>query len=238
MTQQIPAGWYADPAPAEPGRPPQQRYWDGQQWTEHLAPAGGPSGGQAAGPTYGPPPATTPDGQRLSGWWMRVWAYLLDALVVFSLATAIGWPFMHKVVNAYSDFFSQAVRAAENGTTPPSQSDLLSQIAGPLAGFVAVYVAVSFVYQVGFLKTLQATPGKLALGLRVRLRERPGPMSWGTVILRWLVQNAASFVSVIPVLGTVAGLYPLLDGLWPLWDEKKQALHDKAARTNVVRVRG
>ena len=26
----------------------------------------------------------------------------------------------------------------------------------------------------------------------------------------------------------------LLDVLWPLWDEKKQALHDKVAGTNVV----
>jgi hypothetical protein len=28
------AGWYPDP-----GGHPQQRYWDGQQWTEHFAPA-------------------------------------------------------------------------------------------------------------------------------------------------------------------------------------------------------
>jgi uncharacterized RDD family membrane protein YckC len=29
----------------------------------------------------------------------------------------------------------------------------------------------------------------------------------------------------------------LLDYLWPLWDDKKQALHDKVAKTNVVRTR-
>jgi len=34
-----------------------------------------------------------------------------------------------------------------------------------------------------------------------------------------------------------AGLYSLLDVLWPLWDDKKQAIHDKIAGTNVVRVR-
>jgi uncharacterized RDD family membrane protein YckC len=27
----------------------------------------------------------------------------------------------------------------------------------------------------------------------------------------------------------------MIDMLWPLWDDKKQALHDKVARTNVVR---
>jgi hypothetical protein len=35
----------------------------------------------------------------------------------------------------------------------------------------------------------------------------------------------------------VFGLYPLLDDLWPLWDDKKQAIHDKLAKTNVVRIR-
>lgn len=41
-----PAGWYPDPSGA-----PGQRYWDGQQWTDHAAPPpGGPAGsGQTAG---------------------------------------------------------------------------------------------------------------------------------------------------------------------------------------------
>lgn len=32
-----PADWYADPQ-----KPDQRRYWDGQQWTEHTAPIGAP----------------------------------------------------------------------------------------------------------------------------------------------------------------------------------------------------
>ncbi|HIV58121.1 MAG TPA: DUF2510 domain-containing protein [Candidatus Stackebrandtia faecavium] len=36
MTQQTPPGWYADPS----GQP-QQRYWDGQQWTSHTHPGAG-----------------------------------------------------------------------------------------------------------------------------------------------------------------------------------------------------
>nr|MBA3320186.1 RDD family protein [Pyrinomonadaceae bacterium] len=53
--------------------------------------------------------------------------------------------------------------------------------------------------------------------------------SIGTLILRLLVQlgmNAIPFVGVILVL---------LDLLWPLWDEKKQTLHDKAASTFVIK---
>jgi uncharacterized RDD family membrane protein YckC len=70
------------------------------------------------------------------------------------------------------------------------------------------------------------------------LRERPGPLSWGTVLLRWVTQNIAGVFAVVPVVGTLASVYPLLDALWPLWDSRKQALHDKAARTNVVRLSG
>jgi len=53
--------------------------------------------------------------------------------------------------------------------------------------------------------------------------------SIGTLILRLLVQlgmNAVPFVGIILVL---------LDLLWPLWDEKKQTLHDKAASTFVIK---
>ena len=35
---------------------------------------------------------------------------------------------------------------------------------------------------------------------------------------------------------TVAMLASMLDGLWPLWDPRKQAWHDKAAGSVVVRV--
>ncbi len=60
-------------------------------------------------------------------------------------------------------------------------------------------------------------------------------MSWGTVLLRWAGQNWYAAFGFVPVLGSLLGLYPLLDVLWPLWDDKKQALHDKVAKTNVVR---
>jgi uncharacterized RDD family membrane protein YckC len=101
-----------------------------------------------------------------------------------------------------------------------------------------IYLVVGFVYQVGFLMAVQATPGKLLLGLEVRLRERPGPLSWGTVLLRWFTQNLGGALQLVPVVGLLGSVYSLLDGLWPLWDGKRQALHDKAARTNVVRRRG
>ena len=83
----------------------------------------------------------------------------------------------------------------------------------------------------------QATPGKLILGLRVRLRDRPGPMTIGTVLLRWAGQFGVGILGLLPVVGCLSFIYSVLDYLWPLWDDKNQAIHDKIAKTNVVRIR-
>ena len=77
------------------------------------------------------------------------------------------------------------------------------------------------------------TPGKLLVGIRA-VREDGSDLGWGLGFMREVV--------VKRVLGSVlwlfAGLYPLADGLWPLWDPRRQALHDKMAGTLVVRGRG
>jgi uncharacterized RDD family membrane protein YckC len=48
-------------------------------------------------------------------------------------------------------------------------------------------------------------------------------------LLPLLPLGAFSFVLVLSWL-------PLLDGLWPLWDKRNQALHDKVANTVVIRM--
>jgi uncharacterized RDD family membrane protein YckC len=180
---------------------------------------------------------TTPDGEPLAGWGVRLGAYLIDALLVSIVAAIIGAPFLADIVNAYGDVFREAIRAGEPGSARPSQLDVYGEIWLPLLALVLVSIVLNFIYQVGFLRWRAATPGKLVLGLRVRLRERPGPLDWDTILRRWVAQFGPNLLSLLPVVGLVAGLYPWLDGLWPLWDERRQALHDKFARTNVVRTR-
>ena len=242
MTQ-IPAGWYPDPDPSSP-QPRGQRYWDGRQWTEHVAPrrrAPAPGAGFAPMAPYSaanaPRTATTPDGQALAGWWQRVGAYLIDLVILTPLVVVAGLPWLREIGSAYADLVNESITAAENGSSLPDQGDLLAELFVPFLLFTLVALVVNFVYNVGFLKWKAGTPGKLVVGLRVRLRELPGPLSWRTVLLRWLGQNGYAVLSWVPILGSVLGLYPLLDVLWPLWDDKKQALHDKVAKTNVVRVR-
>jgi uncharacterized RDD family membrane protein YckC len=227
-----PPGWYADPQ-SPPGVAPGVRWWDGQGWTDVAHPAVGATSSPAA-PAYGP---TTPDGEPLAGWGIRFGAYLIDGILVFIVAAIIGAPFVAKIANAYGDLFRETMRASETGSARPNQMDVYADIWLPLLAFALISIALNFIYHVGFLRWRAATPGKLMLGLRVRLREQPGPLSWETILRRWVSQFGANLLSLVPVLGLIAGLYPWLDGLWPLWDDRRQALHDKFGRTNVVRTR-
>jgi uncharacterized RDD family membrane protein YckC len=227
-----PPGWYADPQ-SPPGFAPGVRWWDGQKWTDAAYPAVHPTVPPGGSSSKG----RTPDGEPLAGWGIRFGAYLIDAILVSIVAAIIAAPFVAKIVDAYGDLFRETIRASETGAARPNQMDVYGEIWLPLLGFVAVSIVLNFVYQVGFLRWRAATPGKLMLGLRVRLREQPGPLGWDTILRRWVSQFGPNVLSLIPVLGLIAGLYPWVDGLWPLWDERRQALHDKFARTNVVRTR-
>lgn len=75
------------------------------------------------------------------------------------------------------------------------------------------------------------TVGKQVVKIRV-FREDGQPVSVGFAIVReFLVRSL--------LIGTI-GLFlfflpPLLDVLWPLWDERNQTLHDKIVSTYVIK---
>lgn len=53
-------------------------------------------------------------------------------------------------------------------------------------------------------------------------------LSTGTAFIRLIARVALGF---LPMVG------PLLDLLWPLWDDKRQTLHDKAVGSYVLKLR-
>ena len=64
--------------------------------------------------------------------------------------------------------------------------------------------------------------------MRLRVVDSSGNLlTMGTAFIRLLARVALSFV---PVVG------PFLDLLWPLWDERRQTLHDKAVGSYVLKV--
>jgi uncharacterized RDD family membrane protein YckC len=173
---------------------------------------------------------STPDGQPLAGYGRRVGAYLIDGLIQLVLVMVLaGWLY----VRALGTLFDEFSRALESGGSLPSFS-VADVNWGALVAFVVVAAAIQFGYQVFFLSRTGATPGKQAVGISVRLRERPGVPSVGTAARRAALQVVLGLFGFAPGISYVTGLAAVLDLLWPAWDDKRQALHDKLAATNVV----
>jgi len=245
-----PGGWYPDPLDVS-----RERYWDGWQWSRNTREAEGrpvqrqtvgspvgptPYGIQHAGP-YGSVPApaapvpgpTTADGVPLAGWWWRALAGSIDALIVGLVSLLVTLPFYRPLFVAFGAWWGDAFRLAQAGGQPPPTPNFAAMITpGDQLLVTLVTLALGLAYHLPFLRVRGATPGLLACSLRVvpvdvgLFRER---LSWSCVIIRtllWVLPGALG----LRIL-TVA------DVLVPLWHPKRQALHDLAARTQVVRLR-
>jgi hypothetical protein len=78
----------------------------------------------------------------------------------------------------------------------------------------------------------------MALGIAVRPVDAPGQLSWSSVWLRILFKQWYVLLLLISPWFVFALLvWPLVDDLWPVGDKRRQALHEKPARTNVIRTR-
>lgn len=97
---------------------------------------------------------------------------------------------------------------------------------GAVLGFIAqitLSLVLSAGYEIWFLANRGATPGKMALGLKV-VRADMSPLTYGRATGRFFAQ----FVSALTLYFGyfMAG-----------WDPQKRALHDRICDTRVIRVR-
>jgi uncharacterized RDD family membrane protein YckC len=176
--------------------------------------------------------ATTPDGQPLASYWQRVGAYILDGLIQFVLLMVLGGWLAFK---GFEPVWNDLVKAMDSGDPAAFNTITADNLNyGYILAFGLVSAAIAFGYAVFFLSRTGATPGKAAVGISVRLRDRPGVLSVGDAARRTALQAALSLLGNIPLLGNLFSLVALVDLLWPAWDDKRQALHDKIGRTNVV----
>lgn len=265
MSQQ--PGWYDDPQDSEvlrywdgvqwtshtsPRQRPNMNQTQQARMNESLGEGGAsqPSGhgGYGSYPIYQPAPGgdhdladgavRTPDGQRVSGWWRRLFARLVDGILL-GLLTVVLLPF---IAPDFTDSMERLLNLITESTTTAEleDSDYTAAINDVTAQSVRIGLAstvLSLLYEAVFLKVAAATPGKLLLGLRVRLREQPGPLGWSTSGIRSLTWFGPGLLAAVPSVGFIGSVFQLLNGLWPLWDSNKQSLNDKVAKTNVVRKR-
>jgi uncharacterized RDD family membrane protein YckC len=171
---------------------------------------------------------TTADGVPLASWGIRALARIIDGIIVTVVSLAATFP---TVTDMVSTAWQEAERAARTGgSAAPLFTD--PAMLAHLAYVTFAQLAVGLVYEVVFLLWKAATPGKLALGLRVRRWDAGQRLTPTVVVRRWLAYQGAQ---AVPYVGTP---YLVIDLLWPVRDARRQALHDKFAKTCVVNVRG
>ncbi|MGO0576913.1 RDD family protein [Ornithinimicrobium panacihumi] len=196
------------------GQQPADGQWGQQQWQ--------PMPGQGY-QTQGGPRDRTPDGQPLAGWGMRLLARIIDSILLAAVVALLS-----PMISGIPDFWARYGEAIADPSAVLSMPPDLAQ------GFFRITIAsvvFGLVYETVLTTLLGGTLGKLALGLRVRLREAAGNLQWGPSAIRAAIWNLPQLIN------TIGSIFALVNGLWPLWDDKRQALHDKAARSNVVRKR-
>ena len=105
--------------------------------------------------------------------------------------------------------------------------DLRDRMAdGEMLLFIFIFLIPEAIYYTALIGSRNQTFGKMALRIEVLDAENRSPIGYGRAFRRWLATATLRSLFYIP---------SVVDHLWPLRDRRKQTLHDKFARSVVVR---
>ncbi|MFT4048554.1 MAG: RDD family protein [Solirubrobacterales bacterium] len=161
---------------------------------------------------FAQPPQPAPVWQ-LASWLSRGGALIIDQLLIGLIIVALAVPFV-----------------AMSGGSIDNEDDLVVGIFLPIL-LLGLFVVPTVYYCWSMSKTNGQTPGKKVAGIRV-VREDGAPITAGFAFRRQIfwISIVFSFLGGIILFN----LPILIDYLWPLWDDKNQALHDKCVNSRVV----
>lgn len=153
-----------------------------------------------------------------ASWLVRVGAYLIDGLLLFAatyvIARLLG---VHSLTHLAKKQSTEVSRAIEE--------------------FSIIDYALVFLYATVLLTSRwSATLGMRLSGIRLETVDG-SKATLARVAGRMAIVLAASLLALAGPLGIVVFLAVVVDLLWPLWDERRQTLHDKLAGTVVKRGR-
>ncbi len=181
------------------------------------APPPGPPGyphGAGAGPGGYGSPATAP----YATWVVRLGGYLVDAVIFLVVLIVLLLLFRHNhALNVHL--------MARKGTRRRSFSAVPFLITG------ALWVVYGTVLVGG---ARGQTVGMMAAGVRAVGDGDRGVLGYGRAFGRALVEGVLRLINLLFFL---LGLLWVLDMLFPLWDKKRQTLHDKVVGSVVIRTR-
>lgn len=173
---------------------------------------------------YGPPPLQQTQPAQptnrvahfdYASFWQRFGAWVIDLLILMIPSMIVTYALGG--VEAYKHLLDQIQAGADMATA-------LRDYAKATEGANVVALAITFLYYAIFeASKLQATPGKLALRLRVT------DLNGQRITLG---RSAAR--NVVRLLGAVFGLIPIICYLAITWTQRKQGLHDLWASTFVL----
>ncbi|TQM63711.1 RDD family protein [Humibacillus xanthopallidus] len=217
---------------------PQGSGWQGQApqaYGQGQAPGQyGQQGQYGQAPQYpGAPPSaawmqtikTTADGVPLASWGRRLAAWIIDGVIL----TILSYLMLRAFAPDYFTTIENLIDAASRQDQTEIQS-IAQDVAGQAFRVGLITWGTVTVYCLAFWTTLAQTPGKMAVGISVRRVDRPGPLDIVSALRRRLL----SLLQIVPLVSGLYFIVFLLDYLWPLWDDKRQALHDKVGGTQVV----
>ena len=171
-------------------------------------------------PVYVVAPPSVADGRQYGGFWLRLLARIIDALVlmipsVTVMILVLGTSFFTSIMGG--DF------SVLTGGTP------MFIVAGLLNA--CMYAA----YEAFLTSTYGGTLGKMALGLRVILTDG-GMLNLQQALIRHLIYAGGGIIgALVPMAGFLNVLWMLADNVSAAFDPRKRALHDRIANTFVVK---
>jgi uncharacterized RDD family membrane protein YckC len=194
-----------------------------------------PGAGRGA-PGYGAPSngtaGQTARDPALAEWWQRLLARLIDGVILVILTSPLWFPVLlslfrrvQRLAGQYPDLSQPAAAQAFN----TSLSQMLTGMTGTFLLLGLGVAAVSFGYDWLQHGLWGQTIGKRVMGTKVVTADTRAPVSGQAAGTR------AAVYALVPAVPSVGALFALINEAWLLWDPRRQCLHDKAARTVVVK---
>ena len=172
-----------------------------------------PAGATPAQPfSAAPPPVAYGPAMDYASWGNRALGYIIDSLLV-GVVMGVLWAVLAGALIGLA-----GLAGSRGGLAYPEAMCCLFIILFPVSTLlVGLYNRVYLVSQRGY---------SIGQGVvRVKVVDANGRfLTQGTAFVRLLAQAG---MGLVPLL-------PLLDLLWPLWDERRQTLHDKAVNCYVI----
>ena len=157
--------------------------------------------------------ASAPITFRYGGFWIRFVASLLDGIILGVAGGVVSFLVFGSMMPGLS-------RMRPN-PTPEETVALLGPMLGMMGLSMLLNMGIGCAYETFFVCRLGATPGKMALGLKV-VRPNGGPISVGRAAGRYFGKLLSSLILLIGYI--IAG-----------FDSQKRALHDMICDTRVIR---